>query len=63
MEYIFTLFGVVWVMPERVEDLLNSWNQRLGETRSHDFGCDSPLSHGAYGMRCMDFRGTGEINA
>ena len=45
MEYIFTLFGVVWVMPERVEDLLDSWNQRLGETRSHDFGCDSPLSH------------------
>ena len=35
MEYIFALFEVVWVMPERVEDLLNSWNQRLGETRSH----------------------------
>jgi hypothetical protein len=27
---IFNLFGVVWVMPRRVIDLLNSWGVRLG---------------------------------
>jgi hypothetical protein len=28
--YIFTLFGVEWVMPRRVLDLLTSWGFRLG---------------------------------
>ena len=32
---IFKLFGVMWVMPEGVEDLLNSWNRRLGGPKSH----------------------------
>jgi hypothetical protein len=27
---IYNLFGVVWVMPRRVIDVLNSWGVRLG---------------------------------
>ena len=32
---IFKLFGVMWVMPEGVEDLLNNWNRRLGGPKSY----------------------------
>ena len=28
--YIFTLFGIEWVMPKRVMDLLTSWGSSFG---------------------------------
>jgi hypothetical protein len=28
---LFQLFGVVWVMPQRVRDLLVSWRGQLGQ--------------------------------
>jgi hypothetical protein len=36
--YILNLFGVEWVMPRRVIDLLNSWGVRLGVVQLRKYG-------------------------
>ena len=45
---IFTLFGVKWVMPEGVEDHLNSWNRRLGGQKSHMIWSAIPFTDNVY---------------